>query len=387
MVSTRVVLPSPAPWPRKRILLLHTGGTLGGLFADHGDNAAPSGRASTAPLPVAQPLNQAYGDSPDFGSNHHTFTEDLWTHCREIFDLADLTVQVLSQADSSNLGADDWRVLAEVMVQRWDEFDAFLVVHGTDTLAYCSSYLSLTLQDPSKPIVVTGSQRPLRELRSDARMNLIDAVQLASLALPGVFVAFDSNVYLGSRVAKTSNLELGAFQSPNFPALGHFGVEIELNTALLPFGSSQATCPLFDPRAESDIMSLGIVPGGRLPLAVRQAVLSVCNGLVLEGFGLGHAPTRHSDWMELCEEAYAQGIPVLMVSPCRRGRVDMGLYPVGQAYRDRGVMSASDMTRECATVKLMLMLGRNVPFAERHTFMATPLERETAGAMPEGVRP
>ena len=372
MVATRLNVQSPAPLPRKRILLVHTGGTLGGIFDD-----------DVAPHQVGEVggVGQDSGGTPEV----HAFLQELRAHCREIFDLADLSVRVLFQADSSNLGTDDWRAIGDVIVSSWGSFDAFVIVHGTDTLAYCSSFLSMTMGTVAKPIVVTGSQRPLRELRSDARMNLIDAVQLASLSFPGVFVAFDSNVYLGSRVAKTSNLELGAFQSPNFPALGHFGVEIELNTDLIGDVPKDHGEPRFDPRADSGILAVSIVPGARVSAALREAMVRDARGLVIEGFGLGHGPTRMVDWLELCEAAYSRRLPVVMTSPCRRGRVDMDLYPVGRAFRERGVVSGSDMTKECATVKLMLLLGRRVAFAERHVFMAHPLARETSAALPEGV--
>jgi L-asparaginase len=311
------------------------------------------------------------------GAADHDFVRELRCYCREIFDLADITVRVLFQADSSNMGVTEWAEIGRVIVSSWSEFDAFVIVHGTDTLAYCSSFLSLTMSSPSKPIVLTGSQRPLRELRSDARMNLIDAVQLAGLCYPGVFVAFDSDVFLGSRVAKLSNLELGAFQSPNFPKIGHFGVEVELNTVLLAEISDRESPPEFDPRASDCIVVLAIAPGAPLNSDIRKSVLTHAKGIVIEGFGLGHGPTRLADWILLCEEALVLEIPVLMVTPCRRGRVDMNLYPVGRAFRDRGVMNSADMTRECAAIKMMMMIGRKIAFCDRHVFMATPLGRES----------
>jgi L-asparaginase len=375
MVLTRVNLASPAPKPRQRILLLHNGGTLGGSFTvpDIGNQQ----NQSTAEVRFAEG-----GDGHCQGGDGHWFVKDLHSFCPEIFGLADLSVHVLFEDDSSNLGVAHWQRLCDHIVTHWHDYDAFLVVHGTDTLAYLASFLSFALGDLRKPVVLTGSQRPLSELRSDARMNLVDSVQLASLGLPAVLVCFNSKVFLGSRVAKMSNLELGAFQSPNFPDLGHFGVEVTLNAMLLAQlgiqknDADQAKPPAVDARASDKVLALSVLPGSRLPPAVRQALCSSYAGIVIEGFGLGHAPTQNEDWLLLAQEARDKGVAVLMTSQCRRGRVELSLYPIGRAFQALGVLSSLDMTRECATMKLMVMLGRAIPRAQWQSFMSQPLCRE-----------
>jgi L-asparaginase len=229
--------------------------------------------------------------------------------------------------------------------------------------------------------VITGSQRPLAEIRSDARMNIVDSVQLACLGFAEVFVCFNSDVFLASRASKVSNLDLAAFHSPNFPKLGHFGVEILLNELLLPTKSSASNMQEFakliiDTRTVSQVFCMGIVPGLHLEKSLRVEILKSSNALLLEGFGLGHAPTANAQWLSLVQEAKEAQIPVVMTSQCRSGHVDMSLYEVGKEFANRGVISSFDMTRECATIKLMMLLGRKIAFEDRHDFMTTPLSRE-----------
>lgn len=363
MLYQRVELPQSRSGARPKVLLLHTGGTLGGLYL--GTKA-----------PVAQPSfeqDEGLQSSPALAD----FCAQLERYCPEIFDLVVLAVDVVYEADSSNLSCRDWALLCSRIEAAWDDFDAFVIVHGTDTLAYCASFLSLAIVQPNKPIVITGSQRPLRELRSDARMNLIDSIQLAVLGRPGVLVCFDSHVYLGSRVSKVSNLALEAFHSPNYPTLGHFGVEIGLHPWLLVRESKSEGVPLHaDVRADENVICLSAVPGGRLHQRVREAILESTHGILIEGFGLGHAPTQHGDWLALCEEAQKRNIPVVMTSQCRNGRIELAFYPVGCEFLARGVIPSQDMTRECATIKLMMMLGRQVPKENWNRFMTKPIHDE-----------
>lgn len=377
MVLTRVNLSSPAPKPRRRVLLLHNGGTLGGSFT------VPDISHSVEQRSVSEQGRFVQGDEG------HWFVKDLHTFCPEIFGLADLSVHVLFEDDSSNLDVTHWQRICSHIISHWQDYDAFLVVHGTDTLAYLASFLSFALRDLRKPVVLTGSQRPLRELRSDARMNLVDSVQLASMGFPAVLVCFNSHVFLGSRVSKISNLELGAFQSPNFPELGHFGVEVTLNSSLLaqlairPEAAGQSSSPVVDARASEKVLSLSVLPGARLPPDVRRMICTSYAGIVIEGFGLGHAPTQNEDWLLLAQEARDNSVAVLMTSQCRRGRVELSLYPIGRAFQNLGVLSSLDMTRECATMKLMVMLGRGIPKEQWCNFMSQPLSRELS--LPEEI--
>ena len=336
---------------KKRILVLHTGGTFG---------AEPCSLETTKTLTM----------------QHLPLSTQLHNRIPEIFEIADLEIRVLFGQDSSNLHCANWAALAREVETAWQEFDSFIIIHGTDTLAYCASFFSLVFANLTKPIVITGSQRPLAELRSDARMNMIDSVQLATLGYAEVFVCFNSDVFLASRVSKVSNLNLGAFHSPNFPKLGHFGVEILLNDALLPNTACATTLPPIDLRTDARVICLGVAPGLQLPKKLRHAILDCSAGLIFEGFGLGHAPTNECSWVDLAREAHAAEIPVIMTSQCRAGRVDMSLYEVGRELANQGVVSAHDMTPECATIKLMMLLGRRVPFGDRAHFMNLPLARE-----------
>ncbi len=338
----------PSPLSEQRILVLHTGGTFGASLSLKGDHNDPATE----------------------------LLSDLSKHVPEIFAMAHISLKVIFQSDSSNLNPNSWAALCEVIQNEWAHHDGFVIIHGTDTLAYASSFVSLSLSDLSKPIVLTGSQRPLRERRSDARSNLIDAVELATHGFPEVMVCFDSDVHLACRVTKTSNLNLGAFRSPNFPQLGHFGVEPTFQTEHLPQPRWSTRPPRLDTRANTNVLSLYATPGSDFSRPLIEQVVGSASGLLIHGFGSGHVPTTPSGWLDLCEEAQKAHIPVLICSQCSSGRVDLDLYEVGRKLLERRVIPSWDMTAECSTVKLMMCLGRGVSYEDSVSFLTQPLARE-----------
>jgi L-asparaginase len=336
---------------RQRLLLIHTGGTFGMRTESESERVVPSSNG---------------------------YLTELLNRVPELEKLADLQLQVLCNIDSSDMTPATWVKLCETIVGEWERFDAFVIIHGTDTMAYTASALSFFMSGLTKSIVLTGSQRPLSELRSDARSNLIDAVELATVGIPEVMICFDSQVHRGTRATKYSSEHLQAFRANNQALLGTFGVHFNVNRLLAaaPFPTSLRAAPQVDTRLSSDIVVLDCVPGMSLPSDLIEALVASAKGLVLKGFGSGNLPVASSDWLRLCERAQEQAIPVVMASQCHSGTVSLDAYANGRAFAERGVISGGDMSFESLVVKLMVMLGRGVPFSKRQEFFLAPLAEE-----------
>lgn len=306
-----------------KILLLHTGGTLGM------DGGRPS---ALKPGPFFKTLQQRV---PELGQ------------------LADITLELFCNVDSSEMQPELWTRLATHLHRRLPDFDGAVVTHGTDTLAFTASALSFMLPGLDKAVVLTGSQRPLREVRTDARLNLIDAVTSAIRGPKEVTICFDSHLYRGNRTRKVKVAEYDAFESPNFPVLGTLGVEATFEAGLTPRGKPR----LFD-RLDPRVFLLKVFPGldPKLPLALLPHV----RGLVLEAYGAGNFPIEASlgrSLLPLFEEAKKQQIPVVVVSQAYRNGVDLSLYESGAAALAQGAISGKDMTPSAALVKLMRALA------------------------------
>lgn len=337
---------------QKNILILHTGGTFGMQL----------GSGQTAQQTSPSLLN------------------NLLTAIPELAQLAQIQLQVLCNIDSSDATSDLWIRLAKTIAQNWEQFDGFVIIHGTDTLAFTAAALSYFLGGLTKSVVLTGSQRPLSALRSDARANMIDSVELATHGIPAVMVCFDSKVHLGTRVTKYSNEHLHAFCSDNVPLVAKIGVNFKIRPQILKSLGKPPhllSPPKLNLAIFPNIISLLCAPGVQLPAEFAQSVLSSFHGILLKGFGAGNLPLKGDrSWLELCEAAAAQNIPVVLASQCRSGTVSLEAYENGRAFARLGVISAKDMTFEAASVKLMVMLGRGVPSTQRHQFFSTPIAHE-----------
>ncbi len=307
----------------QKLLLLHTGGTLG-----------MAGGRPSALRPGA-------------------FFRTLKARVPELFTLAKLELQLFSNLDSSEIQPEQWSALARHLHEGLKSFDGAVVTHGTDTLAYTASALSFLLPGLDKAVVLTGSQRPLGEVRSDARLNLIDAVTSALRGPKEVTLCFDSHLYRGNRACKVKVAEYDAFESPNFPPLGVLGVDATFAKGLTPRGPRRLREKL-DPR----VFLLKLFPGmdPKLPLSILSSV----EGLVVEAYGAGNFPLAQAhrrSLLPLFKEARAQGKPVVVVSQALRNGVDLTLYESGAAAAAEGAISGGDMTPTAAVVKLMHALA------------------------------
>ncbi len=297
----------------------------------------------------------------------------------ELLELAEIELELFSNLDSSEIQPEHWSKLARLLHKKLPEFDGAVITHGTDTLAYTASALSFMLPNLTKPVVLTGAQRPLREVRSDARLNLIDAVTSALNGPKEVTVCFDSHLYRGNRVRKVSVAEYDAFESPNFPVLGTLGVETRFETGLERKGKPQLVAEL-DPR----VFLLKIFPG--LDPSMPMSLLPKVRGLVIEAHGAGNFPfaaEQGRSLLPLFKEAKRRRVPVVVVSQAHRNGVDLAMYESGSAALNEGAISGGDMTPSAAVVKLMHALAWHRSGATLKAYIENPVAGERSELKPK----
>eukprot|EP00237_Pycnococcus_provasolii_P015538 CAMPEP_0205955050 /NCGR_PEP_ID=MMETSP1459-20131121/28743_1 /ASSEMBLY_ACC=CAM_ASM_001120 /TAXON_ID=41880 /ORGANISM="Pycnococcus provasolii, Strain RCC931" /LENGTH=385 /DNA_ID=CAMNT_0053327355 /DNA_START=530 /DNA_END=1687 /DNA_ORIENTATION=+ len=275
---------------------------------------------------------------------------------------ADLDLYVLFNEDSSNVGPDHWVTIAEELDARRDEYDAFILVHGTDTMAFTASALSLMLVGFGKPIVITGSQLPLGAPRTDARMNLIDSVSCATnpvlLRAPEVCVCFDGKLLRGNRTQKVHASSYTAFDSPGVAPLAMLGVDIVWGEAMLDPASFHDApyTPRFD--LDTRVLRVPVVPGVNPYISYGDCVERGVRGIVLEVFGVGNMPNcPSSQWLRWLEDQADKGLKVYLTSQCASGDMRPELYQSGSVALRLGAQGGPRMIPECAVVKLMLCLS------------------------------
>ncbi|MCB0762030.1 MAG: asparaginase [Flavobacteriales bacterium] len=262
--------------------------------------------------------------------------------------------------DSSDIDISIWVKLAHVIHERYNDFDGFVVLHGTDTMAYTASALSFMLQDLAKPVIITGSQLPVGVLRTDGKENLIGAIEIASAKwrgharVPEVAIYFGSSLYRGNRAQKFNTEGFEAFASFNHPPLVEVGIHMVFrdDVILRPVDGDLQMCDKMEP----NVGVLRFFPG--ISEAFVRQVLSTpgLKGLVLETYGSGNVPTR--TWLrDALVEAAEQGMMLVNVTQCDKGFVEQGRYQTSQMLRDAGVISGADMTVEAALTKMMKLLG------------------------------
>ncbi len=282
--------------------------------------------------------------------------------------------------DSSNIGIQDWKDMAYIIEENYSQYDAFVILHGTDTMAYSSSMLSYMLEGLNKPVIFTGAQMPIGAIRSDARENLITALEIASAHSNGnpiiseVCVYFNHLLLRGSRAQKLRSSTFAAFESENYPVLAEAGIEIEYNyPALIPHdpGSILTVKNVLD----SNVSILKIFPGIK-EHAVRSILQDAdTKGIVLESFGSGN--TMKFDWfIEGLSKAISDGKVILNVSQCIGGEVEHGRYETSKKLIEIGVLSGGDITTEAAVTKMMFLLGQKEERGEIDQMLTHPLAGE-----------
>lgn len=274
------------------------------------------------------------------------------------------TVSFEEPIDSSNMNPAKWAGIARTVADNYDMFDGFVILHGSDTMSYSASALSFMLTGLQKPVILTGSQLPIGDLRTDAKENLITAIQIAALQHYGkpvikeVCLYFEYKLYRGNRTTKISAEHFNAFTSPNYPALAESGVHLKVNNDLL-HNHSENTFILRD-KLDDNVVIVKMFPG--INEAVLNAIMSIpgLKGAVIETYGSGNAPT--DEWfVDILKKSIAGGIHIINVTQCSGGSVNMGHYETGTQLKEIGVISGKDITTEAAITKLMWLLAQETP--------------------------
>jgi len=352
-MHSTIQIPTVAGQASTSVLMLYTGGTLGMVYD-------PSGR-HLAPFDFSQ-MNERLPELNRFGFH--------------------LTVIALHQPiDSSNVTPDHWLQWAHLIREHYDQYDGFVILHGTDTMAYSASALSFLLENLHKPVIFTGSQLPLGAVRTDARENLMTALEIASAKdeagrplVPEVGIYFHGLLLRGNRAKKVESVHFDAFQSENYPLLAEAGVTIDYNRSVIR--PHQSELPLqIAPSMDGRVAILKLFPGITRLVADSMVQMPGLRGLILETYGSGNAPT--AGWfMETLRKAVGQGIFVLNVSQCIGGFVVQGRYETSRHLGEIGILSGADITTEAAVTKMMYLLGKNLPVEETRRQLTAPLRGE-----------
>lgn len=329
LIKIDAALPSA---PKAKVMIVYTGGTFGMAHDENG---------------VLVP----------FDFNH------ILKHLPTIRTLMlDLTVISFDKPiDSSNIEPKHWQEIGAIILAHYRDQDGFVVLHGTDTMAFTTSALSFMLRGLAKPVVFTGAQLPISEPRSDARENLITALAIASARqngqpmVPEVCIYFDDELLRGCRAKKVESMHFDAFESENYPPLAKAGVKIDYDVAAIrkvPTHGNLSLLKKFDTR----VALLKIFPGIDANTVKSVANIPGLKGLILETYGSGNAPT--SEWFtDVIRSSVDRGVVVLNISQCPGGMVMQGKYETSRTLEEIGVISGADMTCEAAVTKLMLLLG------------------------------
>ena len=277
--------------------------------------------------------------------------DNITQYVPELSRLAEIHFRGIFNLDSANMRPHHWQKLAEIVFRELDQFDGFVIIHGTDSLTYTAAALSFMLRNLPKPVILTGSQRPLAEIRSDARANLIGAVELATYDFPEVCIFFGNELLRGNRSVKISSMDYGAFLSPNFPPLARVGVEVVRVGEVLKRGGD----PVLETDISTGVVVMRIYPG--FSHNHLKAVDENVGAIVIEGLGTGNIGSEDAVLLQALADWHAAGKVVVVNSQSPYGRVDLDRYQSGMLAMQAGAIGAGDMTTETTLVKLMHLLG------------------------------
>jgi L-asparaginase len=315
---------------KKRIYVAYTGGTIGMKASTQGY------------IPVRGHLTNAINKIPDFNRS----------------EMPNFTINEYSPLiDSANMAPSDWQRIADDIMRNYDDYDGFVVLHGTDTMAYTSSALSFMFENLSKPIIVTGSQIPLSQLRSDGQVNLLNALYVAANhPVCEVSLFFNNKLFRGNRSSKVYADGFDAFDSPNMPALLETAINIRLIAGNIEKKSHEKIA--LKQITPQPIGVIHLYPGISSVL-IENVIKQPVKALIIRSYGVGNAP-QDPNLLSCLTKAHQQGVIIINSSQCLKGTVDMGGYATGSALNDCGVIGAKDMTLEATLTKLHYLLSQEL---------------------------
>ena len=336
-----------------KVLVIYTGGTLGMVYDSKTDSLVPF----------------------DFAQ----IPDNLPEMARLDFEISVLTFDHL--LDSSNMNPVVWVQLAKIIEEKYTQYDSFVILHGTDTMAYTASALSYLLENLNKPVILTGAQLPIGVARTDAKENFITALEIAAdqthnrPVISEVCIYFNSVLLRGNRARKNESVQFNAFESENYPVLAQAGIKIEYNKPYLKNYEPNVTLNVHK-TFDDNVLILKLFPGITEKVVRNVLEIKGLRGVVLETYGSGNAPT--DEWfLKLMKEFIDKGIIIFNVSQCNGGRVSQGRYQTSQFLQEIGVVSGADITTEAAITKLMFALGLSEDIQE----VKKILKRSIAGEM------
>lgn len=283
--------------------------------------------------------------------------------------------------DSSDIEPNHWERLAHIVERNYDLYDGFVILHGTDTMAYTASALSFMLENLNKPVVLTGSQLPMGMLRTDGKENLITAIEIAAAKnpdgtaiVPEVCIYFDSDLMRGNRTTKINAEKFNAFKSYNYPCLGHCGIDIKFMPRRIH--QPDLSQPLkVHYQFDTNVVVLTLFPGIQESIIGSVFRMPHLKAIVMKTFGSGNAPQK-AWFINLIKEANERGVVIVNITQCPSGSVEMERYETGRQLLEAGVVSGYDCTPECALTKLMFLLGQNLPTEDIRRLMKTSIAGE-----------
>jgi L-asparaginase len=337
---------------RPTVLLIYTGGTIG-MCADPATGAL-------------RPMDLAH-------------IQDQVPELKRIdVDLASVAFE--NPIDSSDMRPADWIRIATIIGEQYERFDGFVVLHGSDTMAYTASALSFLLEGLNKPVILTGSQLPIGTIRTDAKENLITAIEIAAATdeegramVPEVAVYFEYRLMRGNRTVKVHAERFEAFRSPNWPTLAEAGVHLRYDrSAILPWQHGPL---VVHDRFDDRVAVIRLFPGIRAGWLVQALAQTDLQAVVLTTFGSGNGPTDPA-FVNALRDVRKQGVIIMNVTQCIGGRVEQGRYATSKAFQDLGVVPGADITVEAAITKLMYLLGSGQGTEAVERALAVPIRGE-----------